>query len=408
MLIEFSVKNFRSIKGLQTISLVAAPIKSRNQEIDISNTISYTDELSFLKSAAIYGANGSGKSNMILAMIHMLIVTRDLMKDDTLLEKLYNPFALNVRTIEEPTYFQIQFITHGKKFRYGFEFDQERIVSEWLFGPAEKKEVYYFKRDLDNIQININQFKEGKDLEDKTIPENLFLNVAKTFNGKISKSIKDYFSKNISISGGVTDFGLRNVTLGMMKNESLKDKILDLLNVADFGIDDIIEEEIELDQENRIEKLVFSKRPVFDDRGERSGTFRMPMDGSESEGTRKVFNYAGAILRALRNGLTLVLDEFDARLHPSLTKRIVEMFNSNLNEMGAQLIFTTHDTNLLDPDLLRRDQIYFAEKNSRFETCFYSLYDFKGIRNDASYEKDYIKGKYGAIPYLGDIEKVLD
>jgi AAA15 family ATPase/GTPase len=84
------------------------------------------------------------------------------------------------------------------------------------------------------------------------------------------------------------------------------------------------------------------------------------------------------------------------------------MFNSNLNEMGAQLIFTTHDTNLLDPDLLRRDQIYFAEKNSRFETCFYSLYDFKGIRNDASYEKDYIKGKYGAIPYLGDIEKVLD
>ena len=132
------------------------------------------------------------------------------------------------------------------------------------------------------------------------------------------------------------------------------------------------------------------------------------MDGHESDGTQKFFNYSGVITYDLIYGSALFLDEFDARLHPMLTKKIVEMFNSpTLNKNGAQLVFVTHDTNLLDNSLLRRDQIYFTEKNKMQETVLYSLADFKGIRNDASYEKDYINGKYGAIPFLGDFEKLF-
>ena len=132
------------------------------------------------------------------------------------------------------------------------------------------------------------------------------------------------------------------------------------------------------------------------------------MDDHESDGTQKIFNYSGVITTTLMSGMALFLDEFDARLHPMLTKKIVEMFNSPiLNKNGAQLIFVTHDTNLLDNTLLRRDQIYFTEKNKMQETVLYSLADFKGVRNDASYEKDYISGKYGAIPFLGDFEKLF-
>lgn len=132
------------------------------------------------------------------------------------------------------------------------------------------------------------------------------------------------------------------------------------------------------------------------------------MESQESDGTLKFFNYSGAVLDALMDGGALFIDEFDARLHPLLTKKIVELFNSQqINKNGAQLIFVTHDTNLLDNSVLRRDQIYFTEKNKLSQTVVYSLADFKGVRNDASYEKDYINGKYGAIPFLGNFEKLF-
>lgn len=135
----------------------------------------------------------------------------------------------------------------------------------------------------------------------------------------------------------------------------------------------------------------------------------MSIDHHESDGTRNFFNHIGIVYYALVSGLTLVFDEFEASLHPILAKKIVEMFHSpKLNKKGAQLIFATHDTNLLDSNLLRRDQIFFTEKNKKNETELYSLYDFKGVRNDASYEKDYIKGKYGAIPFVGDFETLFE
>lgn len=422
MIIEFSVKNFRSIKSLQTLSMIAAPIKSKNPELDTNNIITVSEKLTLLKSAAIYGANGSGKSNLVRAMIGMMVFVRDSFKDEEVGKRIIEPFALDARSHKEPTLFQLVFILGKVKYRYGFEVFKNQVKSEWLFGTPGGKEVYYFTRTGKEFQINENKFAEGKGLKDKTSETNLFLNICKAFNGKVSKSILDFFAVKIAISYGVNDKGFRDATLHLMKNKKEQERILALLNMADFGMDNIGQKKItrsDLPENTPTELLkdadegklefVLSERTFFDDNGNSLGTREFLLDEQESHGTQKFFNYSGAIIDAINDGGALILDEFDARLHPALTKKIVEIFNSStINKNKAQLIFVTHDTNLLDNKLLRRDQIFFAEKNQRSETELYTLVDFKGVRNDASYEKDYIKGKYGAIPFLGNFEKLFD
>jgi AAA15 family ATPase/GTPase len=407
MIIEFSVKNYRSIKELQTLSMVAAPIKSKYPELDTNNVIQVSDKLSLLKSVAIYGANGSGKSNLIKALITMLVFIRDSFKNDQIGKRIIEPYALNLASPHEPTFFQLIFISDNIRYRYGFEVFQNEVKSEWLFGTPDKSETYYYTRNGSTIKINEKKFAEG--------------NITKAFYGKISKQIIDFFTDKIAISAGVNDNSFRETTLSLMNNEKVKQSILSLLNFADLGIQDINNKRLTIEDlpdnpptellkvvsEGNLE-LILSKRSVYNNLGEKIGDRELMMDEQESDGTRKFFNYSGAVLDALLDGVTLILDEFDARLHPMLTKKLVEMFNSpTINKNGAQLVFVTHDTNLLDNTLLRRDQIYFTEKNKMQETVLYSLADFKGVRNDASYEKDYISGKYGAIPFLGDFEKLF-
>lgn len=420
MIIEFSVKNYRSIKEMQTLSMVAAPIKSKYSELDTNNVIKVSDKLSLLKSAAIYGANGSGKSNMVKAMRTMLVFIRDSFKNDKLGEYIIEPFALNLDSFSEPTFFQIVFMLDNVRYRYGFEVFRNEVKSEWLFGTPGKSETYYFIREGSTIKINEKKFAEGKGLEERTSNRNLFLNVTKAFNGKVSTQIVEYLIGNIAVSIGLSDSHFRETTISIIQLEHTKKQILSLLNIADFGIQDLEYKKI---QPEVIEitgyaggkyyapemETISSVRKVFNTKGDEIRSRKWNFDDQESDGTIKLFNYSGVIIDALIHGKALILDEFDARLHPMLTKKIVEMFNSpTLNKNGAQLIFVTHDTNLLDNSLLRRDQIYFTEKNKLQETVLYSLADFKGIRNDASYEKDYISGKYGAIPFLGDFEKLFE
>jgi hypothetical protein len=146
----------------------------------------------------------------------------------------------------------------------------------------------------------------------------------------------------------------------------------------------------------------------FDGEGNSVSTELFDLDDQESEGTQKVFALAGPLVDTLKNGKVLIIDEFDARIHPLISRAIVELFNSNeSNSNNAQLIFMTHDTNLLSNRLFRRDQIWFTEKNRYGATDLYSLAEYK-IRNDASFESDYIKGRYGAIPYIGNLNHLLD
>jgi hypothetical protein len=179
--------------------------------------------------------------------------------------------------------------------------------------------------------------------------------------------------------------------------------------MADTGIEDVIRVEKEVNgvPGSPPEFMTLTVRKTFDDAGnpERSAAFHVQTQ--ESEGTKKMFEIGPALFQALEEGRVIVMDEFDARLHPLLSRTIVELFNAAENT-SAQFIFATHDTNLLSSQLLRRDQICFVEKDKHGASHFYSLADFKGVRNDASYEKDYIAGRYGAIPFLGDFQSLLE
>ena len=440
MLVEFSVSNFRSIKDLQILSFSAAAIN----EHEPSHVFQATDKIKLLKSVAIYGANGSGKSNLVRAMWAMVNFIRAPFDERKKFEPQIRPFQLNTSTRNESTFFQIIFLVREKKIRYGFEYLKGKVVSEWLFGTAEKKEINYFTRDEDGIIINRQYFKEGLGLEPRVHKEKLFLNVVFEFNGSVATTVKSFFDEIIIIRSGILEEAqLLNFSMDMLQEN--KNEILSFLKSADSDIIDLTlnenatKEQLKkygFDENQKIESIgdffekldgkslledtllsggnftdipnnIISKRKLFDELGIEEGTVDLDFIEEASDGTKKMFAYAGIFGMLIEDGGVIVIDEFDARLHTMLTRAVVQLFNSTKNK-SAQLCFVTHDTNLLDKDLLRRDQIYFAEKNIKGETDIYSLADIKGIRNNDPIEKDYIKGKYGAIPFIKNLNSIFE
>lgn len=398
MLLEFSVSNFRSVKAMQTLSFLATAMNEHEK----TNTFQATDKIRLLKSTAVYGANGSGKSNLVKAMWAMMNFIKAPFEDRKKFEEHIQPFKLNTSTRNEGSFFQIMFIVGEKMYRYGFVYFKGKITSEWLFGTANKNEVEFFTRDEQKIYINKERFKEGNGLEAKTREDNLFLNVVFEFNGRIANVVRGYLSE-ISIVQGLDEKILQSFSYSLIQNKANKHRLLEVLKLADSDIYDIGLEENYDPKTGRI----LSQRKLFDDNGQEVGLVNLDFEEEASEGTKKIFDYAGVFVHLLKSGGTIVIDEFDARFHTSLTKAIVKLFNSEKNKT-AQLCFVTHDTNLLDNDLLRRDQIYFAEKNQRGETSIYSLNEIKGVRNDSSLEKDYIKGKYGAVPFIRNLNSIFE
>ena len=454
MLIEFSVSNFRSIKDMQTLSFVATAMN----EHEDTHVFQANEKTRLLKSVGVYGANSSGKSNLVKAIGAMLGFIKAPFDEKQKFQEQIQPFKFNTATRNEGTFFQIMFILDGKTFRYGFVYDKGIIKSEWLFGTAEKNEVKYFTRESGDFYINKERFEEGRGLEKKTREDNLFLNVVNEFNGELSSSIISYLDNILVIRGIdklIEDNNLKDMSIQYLQEDNAKNQLLKLLKIADEELDDIILDEDKIVKENVLKKLgidvdniqeketqedtinsvfrqmdfvkvinmvrnngdigefyqpfnpVFSKRDVFNEHGEKVGSDISKFDEDASEGTKKLFSYAGTILECINHGGTMIIDEFGSTLHTLLTKAIINMFNSKENK-SAQLCFVVHDTNLLDTDLLRRDQIYFVEKNSKAETSIYSLAEIKAVRNDASFEKDYIKGKYGAIPYVKPLNSIFE
>lgn len=398
MLLEFSVSNFRSIKDTQTLSFLATAMNEHEK----TNVFQATDKVRLLKSTAIYGANGSGKSNLLMAMWAMVSFIKAPVEDKKKFEEHIQPFKLNTFTRNEGSFFQIMFILEGKTYRYGFVYLKGKIISEWLFGTANKNEVEFFTRDKQKVFINKERFKEGIGLETKTREDNLFLNLVFELNGKIACVIKDYLCE-IFILQGLDEEILQSFSYNLIQNKANKHRLLEILKLADLDIYDI---GIDEDYDQKTKKII-SQRKIFDENGQEVGLETLDFDIEASAGTKKMFIYAGVFVHLLKSGGTIIIDEFDTKLHTSLTKAIVKLFNSEKNKT-AQLCFITHNTNLLDNDLLRRDQIYFAEKNQRGETSIYSLNEIKGVRNDSSLEKDYIKGKYGAVPFIRNLNSIFE
>jgi len=429
---EFSFGNFRSFKDIQTLNLSAAKIKSKFAKIDNDNVIKkdvYKNN-SFLKSKAIYGANSSGKSNIIKALVTFIRIIKQSVKEDEVLE-LIEPFRLSTETENEPSFFQLIFWINSVRYRYGFETDNKKIQSEWLFAKPKERELPYFIRENQKIiDVDKTNFSEGNKLMglfDEETSENeifrdnsLFLSSISSLGfGKISKLIVNNIS-SISIINGLGHQGLYEYAGNSLDDDAMKDYILNFLKFGDTGIQDIAAIELnsddfpdDLDEETKNEikerktKILISARQKFDSGLNFKENIPLPFRMIESEGTLKLFELSPFVYDAIKEGRPLVIDEFDARFHPLLTKKIIELFNSEMNN-EAQLIFMTHDTNLLSADSLRRDQIEFIEKDKYGASHLYSLVQFKGIRNDHSFEKNYIQGKYGAIPFLGDFRKLFN
>lgn len=421
MLIGFTVGNFRSIKSPVTFSMVAGKIVSKNKAIDQSNLFQYKEGVKLLKTAAIYGANASGKSNLFRAIVFFKNFVKNSSKETQAEENIpVESFKLSTTTEKRPSFFEMVFDIGGSIFRYGFEVDQKTIHSEWLFRTKERETVL-FKREFQKISVR-GGFPEGEGLEEKTRENTLFLSACAQWNGLISREIIKWFD-NLAVISGLDDFLCRRFTERQLENPETKGKILGLIREFDLGISDlafkknvITSTSLPKNMPKEIKELILSNKSEntsvrtthlkLNEDDEVVGKVIFDLDENESEGTRKAFSLSGPLMDVFERGMVLVIDEFDARMHPIISKAIVQMFHDETrNPKNAQLIFVTHDTNLLDNSFFRRDQIWFTEKRKNSATDLFSLVDFK-VRNDASFEKDYISGKYGGIPFLGWVNRV--
>lgn len=433
MIVEFSLENFRSFKNLDTLTMVAASLKSKNKEIDVSNTFE-AGKISLLRSKAIFGPNASGKSNIIKGLLVMITLLKNSVKDEQIVEKhALEYFALDEEGKEKPLFFQVVFLNKGAQYRYGFSLQEKVIVAEWLFQLTEKTEVYLFKREGMEVKVNEKRFAEAKKFQGLTEkgdneifrPNSLFLGSVSAMGGLQAKEIINSLTTKTTVLRGIEESYMSDATMRELKSENGKKEILDLLQSADFNISglEVVEDEIdgsEVPKEvlqqfsgrevKKFRRIEFrSKRLVYNNQLEKVGEIDNNFDHFESEGTKKFFLLGAILLRTLRSGNTLVVDEMDSRLHPLLTKKIVSLFHSDTtNPHGAQLIFVTHDTNLLKSSFLRRDQICLVDKDKFGSSTIRTLIEYKGIRNDASFDKDYLEGKYQAVPYLNHLKQVIE
>ena len=417
MLLEFSVGNFLSFKEIKTLNLVAASIS----DYKASNIIP-TDRHSVVKGAVIYGANASGKSNFIRAMSTMKRLVMSFNQSST---KHLNvtPFLLNTQTEKEPSHFELVFQISNIRYRYGFELTDKEITAEWLYEAKKNAEKLLFMREGEGIEVSV-AYREGENLEEKTRNNALFLSVVDQFNGPIAKKIMKWFDNFITISG-LSHEDYEMVTFKMLGSPKTEQPLIDFYKKLDFGFESLKINKKEFDPkeipdgtpeafiklivkdlEGAFKFNIKTTHKKFDKNNKFVKHIDFDMRSQESAGTNKVFNISGSVFEVLQNGGVLIIDELDASLHPLLTLAITKLFNSDVeNKNNAQLIFSTHDTNLFSYGKYRRDQIYFIEKDSYGASDLYSLVEYreddgKKVRNDRSFESDYIQGRYGAIPYI--------
>ncbi len=423
MIVEFSVKNFRSIKELQTISFVSSGLKSpKNSTFIDTDNVAKIGKNKIFKTAGIYGANASGKSNILKAFDYFIKVVTNEPSSLSNMANLCDPFLFQSDCENLESYFQIVLFVNKEKFRYGFtvkksskikpklddtsesSYSSEIITNEWLFGKREKNTGELFTRTGKKIKNNL-PIKQ-------TIPpipheHSLFISHVDAYdNGNVCQSIRAYL-RGMVITNIDSDNHekFRWLSVNYISNKVKKEHKEDLLNFfSAFNLDynDIgLEKEPELNKIYPQNKITFSKE--FRAPNKNLEKINLNLRKNESSGTQKLFDIAGLFLRAfiLKAPAFIVLDEIDSNFHPALLIKLVKLFNTpSINKNNSQLLFTSHDTNLMSPSIMRRDQFYFTEKKEDESTRLYSLADLKGIRNDADFAKQYLAGYYGALPIL--------
>ena len=419
MIVYFKVGNYKSIKDPVVINFTATSIGEHYE----SNVIK-TDKDELLKTVMLYGPNASGKSKILDALVFLRWSVLNSATDRHSHERINTEaFALNTTGKEQPSFFEAEFIVGKIKYRYGFEADVEAVRKEWLMEIKATTSNVLFLRIEQDFKIE-NKFAEARGLEKRTRRNALFLSVAAQWSVPRAENIAGWFDSIYTVHGMMDSF-YAGMTTSMLNEKPYDRMINDLMREADLGINSLyaldMPEQVREDilrnappelldgykerlSNNR--KAVFAMHNVFNDEGTVKDEVAFGMDSVESEGTRKFFNLSGVFVHAALSGRLVVIDEFDARLHTLLIKAIIRLFNSAELQSGAQLFAVSHDTALLDKELLRRDQIYFVEKTNVGATQVTTLVEYKP-RKESPYFKNYLEGKYGAIPFITQFENSI-
>lgn len=433
MLLEFMVENYMSFKDMSTFSLIGT---NDNEKID-EQIVIVNDKIRVLKNAALFGANASGKSNLLSAISFAKGFVINSSKDSQQGENINTkPFKFNTITESKPSKFEFTFIINDVVYRYGYSADEKKIISEWLFARYSTRETQLFVRNEQKITLGA-KFKEGKKYIDSVRTNALFLSVCAQFNGEKSTEILKWFRK-LNIISSLED-NYVSTTLEILDNENdqfsvQRKELINLITNIDVGIEDIGVYENEHDNfialleemsvkhaQELLEKLKSSRgkddeinTSDFKVASQEIKTVHNKYDGEknlvskeqysfgiESRGTQKIFELAGPIIDTMFNDGVLFIDEIQNSLHTKLVISLIRFFMKNHLNIKSQFIITTHDTNVLASGLFRRDQLWFLEKNKYGESDLTCLIDFdEHVRKDASIDKDYLRGRYGAIPYI--------
>lgn len=410
MLLRFEVGNYRSIKGRAVLDFRASSDAEHRDE----NTVELNGER-VLRSIGLYGANGSGKSNVIRALDFMTYFTFFSVVGQTDEAIDVSPFLLTAENENAPSFFEIEILTGQARYRYGFEVSQSAVLTEWLFSATSSREAELFTREGMAIACNPNSFREGRELIERTRPNALFLTVCAQFNGEIASRIMRAMRAFRTFSSSAMDRNIVRATARRLSDPEFHARALEMLAAVDFPIRNLRVEQPSVDVTDLPAAVVKRVPPpgaiktthrIYSADNKHIGEREFNLLDAESGGTIRFVGMMAPIIEGLRSGSVVVIDELDARLHPLMTRFLVKLFHSTTNSRNAQLLFATHDVNLLSNRYFRRDQIWFTEKDEFEATHLYSLAEYRidgeKVRKDASFAKDYLLGKFGAVPFIAD------
>lgn len=433
MLLQLNIENFLSFKDEATFSFIGNKSTKEHEETNVIPTENYK----VLKSAAIYGSNASGKSNLVYAISFMKRVVLESFKN-ALSEKNGKvpqvSFKLNDKTTNESSFLEVVFIANEIQYRYGFEIKENQIEAEWLYHVPNKIETNLFLRENGKTKINKTQFKEGKGLETKIRDNVLFLSLCSHLNGDVSNSIIEWF-KNVRVISGIDDDHYRGYTISKIKKDkkfknwinkfvqfleitklTVEEEFIEKLNIDELEIPEekkelkiALEAINSLQQKQKTASILKSWHKVYNDLNILVDTVSFDFHSDESKGTKKIIYLLGPIYDSLVKNRVLFIDELDSRLHSVLLINLMNLFHKG-NKSKAQFAFVLHDTTVLDTNIFRRDQLYFIEKNQFGASGIYSLAEYKkiNVRNDAKFNSNYLKGLYGSVPYINEFDKLVE
>ena len=410
MLVEFSVSNYKSIRSEATLSLLAdSGSEHRDTNVFEPELAAGTRPIPVVTTAAVYGANAAGKTNLVRALAAMgIVVTQSARGLD---ELPLVPFLFDAATREEPTTLEVMIVTDGVRYQYGFAATKSKVVREWLYAWPRGRVQRWFDREEDTYRFGDKLTGDREVWRRATRPDALFLSTAAGLNSERLRPVFDWFARRLRVGG--VDGWFATFSAKCCEDER-KDGILSFLRSADLAVSDLTVYKEEFSPEMLPDEMPAPLRETLkeDLKGTEIASVRLTHETptgiggeldleEESDGTQKMFSLAGPWLDALKHGYVVVLDELHLHLHPHLVRFLVNRFHDpRANRRGAQLVFTTHETSILGQDVFRRDQVWFCERDKDQATSLYPLNEFRPRKGVENLERAYLSGRYGAVPFV--------